>query len=65
MTNLPDNFQERDENWLENLDAFGYIYETIDLTTGKSYIGQHAKQYFDENYFGSGRIISEKLKKMN
>lgn len=51
MTNLPDNFQERDENWLENLDAFGYIYETIDLTTGKSYIGQHAKQYFDENYF--------------
>ena len=40
---------------------FGYIYKTIDVNN-KVYIGQHHGK-FDENYFGSGSIISRIVKK--
>lgn len=40
---------------------FGYIYKTIDINN-KIYIGQHHGN-FDENYYGSGTIISKIIKK--
>lgn len=36
---------------------YGYIYKTIDLKTGKIYIGQHKNNVFDKDYHGSGIII--------
>lgn len=61
--NLPDNFSERDENWLENPDAYGYVYETTNLINGKMYIGQHSRTKFDKNYYGSGKYITKALNK--
>lgn len=37
---------------------YGYIYKTIDLKTGKIYIGQHKNNVFDKDYHGSGIIIT-------
>ena len=42
---------------------FGYIYKTTDLRNNKIYIGQHKSSEYDENYYGSGVIISKLLKK--
>lgn len=41
----------------------GYIYKTTNLINNKIYIGQHQKNVFDDNYFGSGRVINNALKK--
>lgn len=37
---------------------YGYIYETYDTLTNKYYIGKHQGEY-NENYFGSGKIITK------
>lgn len=42
---------------------YGYVYRTTYLTENKIYIGQHKSEVFDENYYGSGVIISNLLKK--
>lgn len=41
---------------------FGYIYKIIHIPSGKFYIGQHKATEFDENYWGSGRIIKDYIK---
>lgn len=42
---------------------FGYIYKTTNKINGKIYIGQHIRSSFDNNYFGSGTIIQNAIKK--
>ena len=44
---------------------YGYIYLTENLINGKKYIGQHKydKPEIDPNYFGSGIIITDAIKK--
>ena len=42
---------------------YGYIYLTTFLPTGKIYIGQKKKDYFDTSYYGSGKIIKSLIKK--
>lgn len=41
---------------------YGYIYRTINLINNKFYIGQHKSPVFDPTYYGSGKILSNKLK---
>jgi len=41
----------------------GYIYKTTNLINSKIYIGQHQSKKQDDNYFGSGRILLNALKK--
>lgn len=43
----------------------GYIYKTTNLINGKIYIGQHKvdSNIFDNNYFGSGKLLLEAIKK--
>lgn len=41
---------------------YGYVYKTTYLKEGKIYVGQHKAEVFDENYYGSGVIISKLLK---
>jgi len=43
----------------------GYIYKTTNLINKKIYIGQTKSNKFKKNYFGSGIIIKESLKKYN
>ena len=42
---------------------YGYIYLTTFLPTGKIYIGQKKKDYFDSSYYGSGKIIKSLVEK--
>lgn len=48
--------------YLDDKQYFGYIYSVTDTTNGKQYIGQHIGNTFDENYYGSGTIISRIIK---
>ena len=43
----------------------GYIYKTTNLINGKIYIGQHRvnNDVIDKNYFGSGKLLLEAIKK--
>ena len=41
---------------------YGYVYITTNLITNKIYVGKH-KGEFDKNYYGSGKIITNSLKK--
>ena len=41
---------------------YGYIYKTTDLIENKIYVGQHKRNYFDKTYYGSGLIITNKIK---
>lgn len=41
---------------------YGYIYETYDTINNKYYIGKHKGNY-DENYYGSGKLISNIINK--
>lgn len=41
---------------------YGYIYLTINLINKKKYIGQH-KGKFNNNYLGSGKLITKAIKK--
>lgn len=40
----------------------GYIYKTTNKIDGSIYIGQHKTPYFDKYYYGSGRILLQKIK---
>lgn len=42
-----------------------YIYEIKNLINGKTYIGRscHSSQKCDKNYFGSGPLIKQAIKK--
>lgn len=42
---------------------FGYVYLTTNLINGKTYVGQHHAGFFDTRYKGSGKIITQSLKK--
>ena len=42
---------------------YGYIYETTNLINGKKYIGQHVSKTFDEDYYGSGKVFLNALRK--
>ena len=42
---------------------YGYIYETYDTLKNKYYIGKHHSEKYDENYFGSGKIICNIIRK--
>jgi group I intron endonuclease len=44
-------------------DTYGYLYETINLKNGKTYIGQHKSENWDNNYFGSGVYLNRAIKK--
>lgn len=41
----------------------GYIYKTTNTSNGKVYIGQHRSAFFDSSYFGSGKLITDAIKK--
>lgn len=41
----------------------GYIYKITHIPSGRYYIGQHKSSEFDENYWGSGRVIRDMYKK--
>lgn len=42
---------------------FGYIYKTTNLVNNKIYIGQHKRDKFDANYYGSGKLITNAIYK--
>lgn len=44
---------------------YGYVYLTTNLINNKQYIGQHHvnNNRFDKNYFGSGKLLLEAIKK--
>ena len=42
---------------------YGYVYITRNLKNNKYYIGQHKKEYFDEDYHGSGKLIRRAIEK--
>jgi hypothetical protein len=44
-------------------ETYGYIYESINLKNGKTYIGQHKSKVWDSNYFGSGTLLKRAIKK--
>ncbi|HDY88914.1 MAG TPA: hypothetical protein ENH82_12480, partial [bacterium] len=46
-----------------NINSIGYIYKTTNNLNGKIYIGKHHKEFFDENYYGSGNWIKMAVKK--
>lgn len=41
----------------------GYIYKTVNKNNGKIYIGQHRSEFFDLSYLGSGKLITDAIKK--
>lgn len=42
---------------------YGYIYLTTNLVNGMRQIGQHSSPVFDKQYYGSGKLIKQALKK--
>ena len=52
-----------DMKLLKPAKKYGYIYMTTNLLNGRRYIGQHHSDKLDENYFGSGSVISKAVKK--
>lgn len=42
---------------------YGYIYKITNKINGKMYIGMHRSNEFDEDYWGSGKIITEAIGK--
>jgi group I intron endonuclease len=45
------------------METYGYIYETINLKNGKTYIGQHKSKVWDSDYYGSGFLLKRAIKK--
>ena len=43
---------------------YGYIYLTENLIDGRCYIGQHRESKFDPRYLGSGKLLTEDIKKL-
>lgn len=50
---------ENDE--LMDIKPFGYIYKFTNLKTNKIYIGKREKSFFDESYYGSGKLWKKDL----
>lgn len=44
-------------------EVVGYIYKTTNLINGKIYVGLHQNTEFNENYFGSGKLLKKAVKK--
>lgn len=42
---------------------YGYIYLTVDTIKNRVYVGQHKSEVYDGEYFGSGLIIKNIVKK--
>lgn len=42
---------------------YGYIYKIINNINGKIYVGKREKSTFDESYWGSGKYITNSIKK--
>ena len=45
-----------EEDDLFELNRYGYIYKFTDIVNNKIYIGKREKNYFDESYYGSGKL---------
>jgi group I intron endonuclease len=45
------------------MEAYGYIYLTINKINGKRYIGQHKSKDWDNNYIGSGVYLKRAIQK--
>lgn len=43
--------------------AYYFVYETINLINGKKYIGYHKTQDLNDGYLGSGKILTQAIKK--
>lgn len=44
------------------MNNYGYVYKTTNILNNKVYVGQH-KGNFNPNYFGSGKLIHQAVKK--
>ncbi len=53
----------KNPNSIRPQEIYGYVYQTLNKTNGKIYIGQHAQSEFDKNYYGSGKLLLRALKK--
>lgn len=42
--------------------AFYYLYETINLTNGRKYIGQHCTYDLDDGYYGTSKELKNDIK---
>jgi group I intron endonuclease len=42
---------------------YNYIYVIVNLINNKKYVGKHSTDDLNDNYFGSGRILKESIKK--
>lgn len=54
--------KERERRRSKN-SLYGYVYLTTNTITGKKYIGRHKSSKYDTRYKGSGKIISQAIKK--
>ena len=52
-----------EDDEIMDFDPYGYVYKTTNLKNGKIYIGQKKSKYFIEDYFGSGNLIQQAVKK--
>jgi hypothetical protein len=43
--------------------VYYYVYETVCLENGKIYVGAHKTKNLNDNYIGSGKILSHAIKK--
>ena len=43
-------------------DAFYYLYEIVNLTNGKKYIGQHCTKDLNDNYVGTSKQLRQDIK---
>lgn len=46
------------------IENFGYVYKTTNKVNNKIYVGKHKSNCFDENYLGSGTLLSSAIKKL-
>ena len=42
---------------------YGYIYLTTNLINDKKYIGKHKSEFYDDKYYGSGKILLQAISK--
>lgn len=56
------NYAVMYSSFMEELMKIGYVYITI-CPNKRVYIGQHQKEKYDKNYYGSGKILKNIIKK--